>query len=180
MQHELDHTDGFATRKGIQVYGGGCLRNRILGAGASILPTDPIHKGGDAAGVIPLTVGVDREEALVVMVVSVQLDVYPGVVFGLVERFETGRISVGRAGRVGRNMPVNDLAAVPGMSRQVGGQEVQRGRIDRAIELVQGDDMPASQVIAVVGQLLTADIGRMGIGSKVIPVGRPELWLVPL
>ena len=49
------------------------------------MPADAVDEGGDALGIIALPVGVERVEALVVVVVPVELDIHPGVVFGLVE-----------------------------------------------------------------------------------------------
>ena len=130
--------------------------------------------------IIPLPARVDRIEALVVMVVTVELDVYPGVVGSLVQWRQSRGIPMRRTGRVGRNVPVDDLALAPAMRCQVGSQKVERGRIDRPIQLVQSDDMPAPQVIAVIGQLLSTDIGRMCICSKVIPVGCPRTVAGPI
>ena len=60
-----------------------------------ILTADAIDEGGDALGVIAHAAGIDRVEALVIVIVPVELHVHPGVVFGLVEWFEAGGVSMG-------------------------------------------------------------------------------------
>ena len=111
-------------------------------------------------GVVPPAARVERVEALVVVVVPVDLDVHPGVVLGLVEGLQPGGIAVGGAGGVGGHVPVDQLAFLAGVGGQVGFEEIQAGGVDRAVELVDADEVPAAKVIGVVDIRLGAKVQR--------------------
>src|SRR6266851_5507312 len=139
--------------------------------GAVILAAGANDEFADAARGVGRAVGFLRGKTLVIVVVAGDHDIRVGFVERLEERLNSEVVAVGAAGTEERFVPVGEGAG-GGMRGEIGAQPFFLRRTGFAATVVlapavQHDDVPCSEVVAVVAGLWVA-----GSGAEIIEVRR--------